>query len=406
MSKQNKDTLSKTTGNVLFPVFFKLHQLEVLVVGGGYVGLEKLEALVKNSPETSITLVGKKILQKDIYKLAKKHPNIKVIERKFKRKDLRDKDLVFLATDSRVLHEKIKKITRRKHIMTNVADTPDLCDFYLSSVVKKGDLKIAISSNGKSPTLTKRIREYLEEAIPDDVQNLLDNLKDVRDQLKGDFEYKVKKLNEVTSDWLSQEKKMKITDKNRFDRTIAAFDAANAEDPHQEEVDGKMLPKELVYGQRMSEMLAEFAPEASEALQLSARCQHIQRWTMPRDSYPMDRKGYLKWRTQLKIFHGQKAGAIMEAEGYDEETIERVKFLLNKKKLKSDPETQTLEDVICLVFLKYYFRGFTKQHPEEKLVDIVAKTWDKMSEKGHEAALKLDFSAGEQKIIQQALTEV
>jgi precorrin-2 dehydrogenase / sirohydrochlorin ferrochelatase len=194
-------------GNVLFPVFFKLHELEVLVVGGGYVGLEKLQALVKNSPETHITLIAKEILQKDIFTIAEHFPHIKIKERRFKRKDLRDKDLVFLATNNRKLHEKIKKITRRKHIMTNVADTPDLCDFYLSSVVKKGDLKIAISSNGKSPTLTKRIREYLEEAIPDDVQALLDNLKDVRDQLKGDFEYKVKKLNEVTSEWLNKGKK-------------------------------------------------------------------------------------------------------------------------------------------------------------------------------------------------------
>ncbi|WPP49006.1 DUF4202 domain-containing protein [Catalinimonas niigatensis] len=196
---------------------------------------------------------------------------------------------------------------------------------------------------------------------------------------------------------------MNISDKDRFARTLAAFDAANTEDPHQEEVEGKMMPKELVYGQRMSEMLAGFAPEASETLQLSARCQHIQRWTLPRSNYPMDRKGYLKWRTQLKLFHGKKAAEIMETEGYDAEMIERVKFLLNKQKLKSDPETQTLEDVICLVFLKYYFSDFTKQHSEEKLIDIVAKTWGKMSEKGHEAAMQLSFSPEEQHIIQKAL---
>ena len=190
-------------GNTLFPVFFKLHQLDILVVGGGYVGLEKLEAILKNSPAARVTLVGAEILQPDIYRLAEEHPHVTVHEREFRRRDLRDKDLVFLATNNRSLHEKVKKITRKRHIMTNVADTPDLCDFYLSSVVKKGDLKIAISSNGKSPTLTKRIREYLEEAIPDDVQTLLDNLKEVRDQLKGDFEYKVKKLNEVTADWLN-----------------------------------------------------------------------------------------------------------------------------------------------------------------------------------------------------------
>ena len=193
----------QNTGNTLFPVFFKFHQLDVLVVGGGYVGLEKLEAILKNSPATRVTLVATEVLQPAIYRLAEEHTNVRVIEREFRRRDLRDKDLVFLATNDRSLHEKIKKITRKRRIMTNVADTPDLCDFYLSSVVKKGDLKIAISSNGKSPTLTKRIREYLEEAIPDDVQTLLDNLKEVRDQLKGDFEYKVKKLNQVTADWLN-----------------------------------------------------------------------------------------------------------------------------------------------------------------------------------------------------------
>lgn len=197
------NNLPDTTGNMLFPVFFKLHQLDVLIVGGGYVGLEKLEAILKNSPAARVTLVAAEVLQPDIYRLAETYPNVQVVERAFRRRDLRDRDLVFLATNDRALHERIKKITRQRHIMTNVADTPDLCDFYLSSVVKKGDLKIAISSNGKSPTLTKRIREYLEMAIPDDVQTLLDNLKEVRDQLKGDFEYKVKKLNEVTADWLN-----------------------------------------------------------------------------------------------------------------------------------------------------------------------------------------------------------
>lgn len=199
---------------------------------------------------------------------------------------------------------------------------------------------------------------------------------------------------------------MKIADTARFERTIAAFDAANREDPHIEyDAEGQPVPKELLYAKRMSATLAEFCPDASEALQLAARCQHIQRWTIPRNSFPMDRKGYLQWRTQLKLFHAEKAAAIMQAEGYDHETIERVQFLLHKKKLKSDPETQTLEDVVCLVFLKYYFADFAQQHdyPKEKLADIVAKTWNKMSDKGHEAALKLPFSAQEKEIIEQAL---
>ena len=194
-------------GNVLFPAFFKLHKLKLLIVGGGYVGLEKLEAVLKNSPKANVTLVAKDILQPKIRELASAHPSVKLVERKFKKKDLDKKDLVILATNRRDLHEKIKKMTAKRHLLTNVADTPDLCDFYLSSVVKKGDLKIAVSSNGKSPTLTKRIRQYLEEALPEDVQQLLDNLEELRGRLKGDFEYKVQKLNEVTQDWLENPKK-------------------------------------------------------------------------------------------------------------------------------------------------------------------------------------------------------
>lgn len=198
--------MNQDTGNVMFPVFFKLHELELLIVGGGYVGLEKLTAILRSSPKANVTLVAKKILQKEIRKLAKKHPNVTLVERPFKKKDLKGKDLVILATDSKALHEKIKKRTKKKHILTNVADTPELCDFYLCSIVKKGDLKIGISSNGKSPTLTKRIKETLNDALPEEVDELLARLKEIRDQLKGDFEYKVKKLDEVTKDFMVEKK--------------------------------------------------------------------------------------------------------------------------------------------------------------------------------------------------------
>ena len=191
-------------GNVLFPIFVKLHEIETLLVGGGAVGLEKLEAILRNSPQARVTICAKEILQDEIRVLASKHPTVKIIEKPFKRRYLRGKDLVIMATDSRKLHEKIKRTCRKRHILANVADTPDLCDFYLSSVVKKGDLKIAISSNGKSPTLTKRIKEYLQEAIPGDVQSTLDQLQEIRSRLKGDFEYKVKELNKVTEAWLGK----------------------------------------------------------------------------------------------------------------------------------------------------------------------------------------------------------
>ena len=199
---------------------------------------------------------------------------------------------------------------------------------------------------------------------------------------------------------------MNLADPLRFERTLAAFDAANREDPHLDrDEQGNAVPKELLYALRMSAVLTAFAPEASEALQLAARCQHIRRWTVPRDSYPMDRKGYLQWRTYLKKFHGEQATEIMQAQGYDSETISKVVDLLNKKNLKRDAEMQTLEDVICLVFLQFYLADFMPQHPEEKVVSIIAKTWKKMSEAGHTAALQITFSEEEKPIIAQALQQ-
>lgn len=202
------DFNANNKGNTLFPVFLKLHNLHLLIVGGGNVGLEKLEAVLKSSPVARVTLVAGEIRRPEILEIAENHPNLEVVVRPFEMADLDGKDVVILATDSRELHEKIKIETRKRHLLTNVADTPDLCDFYLCSIVKKGDMKIGVSTNGKSPTLAKRMREYLTETLPDSdsVQTLLDNLKEVRDKLGGDFDYKVKKLNEITSSWLEDKK--------------------------------------------------------------------------------------------------------------------------------------------------------------------------------------------------------
>lgn len=183
------------------------------------------------------------------------------------------------------------------------------------------------------------------------------------------------------------------------------FDAANAQDPNTEVVDGKEHAKELLYAQRMTDILNQFEPNASEALQLTARCQHICRWEIPRDSYEMNRVGYLKWRQDLKKFHAGKASTILQKVGYDEETIERVNFLLLKKQLKKDEETQTLEDVICLVFLKYYYEPFLVKHDDDKIISILQKTWKKMSPKGHEAALKLSFSEKGLALVSKALSD-
>ena len=189
--------------NNLFPVFLKLESLQTLIVGGGHVGHEKLSAVLKNSPSAKVTLVGRTI-QEPIKELARKHPQVKLEERNFKLWDLWDKDLVLLATDNRQLHETIRNFARSRRLLINVADTPELCDFYLGSVVTKGNLKIGVSTNGKSPTISKRIREYLDEAIPEDTNELLENMQKIRERIKGDFNTKVKVLNDITGNWLAQ----------------------------------------------------------------------------------------------------------------------------------------------------------------------------------------------------------
>jgi len=195
--------------------------------------------------------------------------------------------------------------------------------------------------------------------------------------------------------------------KDRFHRIIEDIDRINAEDPNLEKKGDIDNPKELLYGQRMSGMLLEFEAGASEVLRIAVRAQHIKRWSIPRESYPMDRKGYLLWRTELKKFHGQLTGELMEKNGYTAEEIKRVDDLINKRRLKTDPEAQCLEDVVCLVFLKYYFDDFIDKHKdeEEKIVEIVRKTWNKMSKKGHEAAMLMEHSGKALKVIGKALVD-
>ena len=182
--------------NTLYPIFLKLNKLDLLIVGGGNVGLEKVSFILKNSPDAKITMIATYFLE-EVKKLVGDF-NVKLIERAFQEKDLEGRDIVICATDNYELHQRIVTLNEDKKTLTNVADTPELCDFYLSSIVSRGDLKIAISTNGKSPTLGKRIRQYLEDALPDNTQSIIDGLKEFRDTLKGDFESKVKALNEVT----------------------------------------------------------------------------------------------------------------------------------------------------------------------------------------------------------------
>ena len=190
---------------------------------------------------------------------------------------------------------------------------------------------------------------------------------------------------------------------DKLQQAFQFFDQANKEDPNTEEYGGRTYPKEVLYAIRMTEKLNDFAPNAPEALRLTARCQHICRWQIPRESYDMNRVGYLKWRQDLKKFHAKKAGEILNEVGYSQEIIDRVSFLLQKKRLKKDEDTQTLEDVICLVFLEYYFEPFSQEHPEDKIIDILQKTWHKMSPEGREAALKLPLSQTTLDLVSKAI---
>jgi precorrin-2 dehydrogenase/sirohydrochlorin ferrochelatase len=189
--------------NRLYPVFLKLENLHTLLVGAGNVGLEKLNAFLNNSPNAKVTIVADDVCY-GVQKIVEKNKNIKLLKRKFFISDLEGVDLLILATNNRSLHERTKVEARKRRILTNVADTPDLCDFYLGSVVQKGDLKIGISTNGKSPTFAKRFREYMEDALPDNLQELIDNLNTFRNSLKGDFQHKIKILNNLTSSFITK----------------------------------------------------------------------------------------------------------------------------------------------------------------------------------------------------------
>lgn len=184
--------------NTLFPIFVKAGQLHTLIVGGGYVGLEKATALLGNSPDARVTLVAPDI-RSEIHELAAQHAGLTLVQEVYHDKFLVGKQLVIVGTNDKAVNREVQQDCRRQKILVNVADTPDLCDFYLSSVVKKGDLKIAISTNGLSPTFAKRFREVLEEILPESLQETLENLTAIRQRLKGDFVQKMEKLNEITN---------------------------------------------------------------------------------------------------------------------------------------------------------------------------------------------------------------
>jgi precorrin-2 dehydrogenase/sirohydrochlorin ferrochelatase len=190
--------------NELYPIFLKLHNLNVLIVGGGNVGLEKLSFLLKSSPNANVEVVAPNF-HLEIKVLAEKHPSITLTTSKFKKKMLKKRHMVIACTDDLEVNKKVYDLSRKRYLICNIADTPDLCDYYLGGIVTKGNVKIAISTNGKSPTTAKRLREFFEEVIPEDINQMVENLNEYRKTLKGDFEEKVKKMNEITNSLKNKE---------------------------------------------------------------------------------------------------------------------------------------------------------------------------------------------------------
>lgn len=188
-----------------------------------------------------------------------------------------------------------------------------------------------------------------------------------------------------------------------LEKAFEQIDAANAQDPNIELYQNVSFPKELLYSDRMYSQLLKFEENATEEIKIACKAQHICRWKIARDSYPMDRVGYLKWREELKKFHANTTANILESVGYDATFIDRVRFLIEKKQLKKDSGTQLLEDVICLVFLEFYLDDFVQKHDREKMKNIILKTWNKMSDKGHQYALTLPYSVSNLELIKEAI---
>ena len=187
-----------------------------------------------------------------------------------------------------------------------------------------------------------------------------------------------------------------------FQRAIEKIDAENARDPNMETSDGAVHPRELLYAKRLTAWLLKLAPDASETLQLAARCQHICRWTIPRNSHPMTKAGYLRWRSDLKNFHARKAGEILAEAGCTEEVIRKVQDLNLKKNFPGDPESRVLEDALCLVFLEFQLADLAGKTAEDKMINAIQKTWKKMTPAAHQHALALSYGTKEKQLIDRA----
>lgn len=194
-----------------------------------------------------------------------------------------------------------------------------------------------------------------------------------------------------------------VPDPARFEEALRRFDEENACDPNIEIAEGQPCPRELIYAKRLSEWVLKLCPNASEELRLAARCQHICRWMIPRNSYPMDRPGYLRWRNKLKAFHARKAGEILREVGYPESIVLKVQELNLKKNFPKDPDSRVLEDALCLVFLQYQFAELASRTADDKMINALQKSWKKMTPAAQAEALKLPLGPREKELVERAL---
>ncbi len=195
---------------------------------------------------------------------------------------------------------------------------------------------------------------------------------------------------------------MDKSDQERLGRLLDKIDALNSQDPNKDVADGKSHPRELLYAKRLSDWVRKLEPNPSKELLIAARGQHVCRWTIPRSRYPMDRKGYLRWREDLKTFHADTVARLMQEEGYSQDMIDHLRQIMRKRDFQ-DPVTQCVEDALCLVFLETQFADLRKKTPDDKMVEILRKTWRKMSERGKQAALALNLSAEDKDLVLKAL---
>ncbi|HVS66367.1 MAG TPA: DUF4202 family protein [Thermoanaerobaculia bacterium] len=411
-----------------YPVFLDLRERLAVVVGGGWVAGEKAKGLL--AAGARVRLVAP-TLEPSLAALVVE-TGIEHRARDFEARDLDGASLVLAERLGPEAERLVFDAAEERRIFVNVQDRVPLCSFIAPAIVRRGDLQVAISTSGSAPALAVRLRERLERELGPEIAELLELARRSRAPLaeavpgfeerrrrwyelvdsnvlellrEGERERAERLVAEVLGVEAGGRGGDRVSDRDRYSRAISAIDRLHEDDPEREPADGVERAAALGYAERMSAWIDRLSPRASEALRLAARCQHLRRWEIPRSGHPEGRAGYLAWRRAAQHHHAELAARVLVEAGYDAETIARVRELVQKKRLRTDAETQTLEDAACLVFLEQGLADFADRHPREKLVEVLGKTWRKMSPGGRSAALALELGDELSTLIGEALSE-